>query len=221
MNLAYQNNRVIATKDFNLVATGFDTKPYIEQLLANPDLWGARDFRTVPRYGGELSPHRESQDIWVRHQKYNEMGAYDTEAEKNSLMNPAISEWYPESLKLPAAKDMAEKVCRTLNAIQMGGHYVIKLGPGKKVYPHRDFSWHSTYYNKYMVIMKTRPGVVFGWDRSGKLIPETGDLWNFENDTIHWVHNDSNEDMIISTFSVRTFDMDRKEANRILNRKVG
>ena len=43
------------------------------------------------------------------------------------------------------------------------------------------------------------------------MIPETGDLWNFENDTVHWVMNDSDEDMIIATFSVRTFDMDRRE----------
>lgn len=202
--------RVTNTQDFNLVDTGFDTKPYLDQLLAAPELWDSRSFRKVTRYGGQLSPHRESNDIWVRHQNYDAMGAYDTEAGRESIMKPAVSEWYPESLKLPAAKDMAEKVCQRLSAIQMGGHYVIKLGPGKKVYPHSDFSWHSTYYNKYMVILKTQPGVVFGWNRSGYLIPETGDLWNFENDTDHWVSNDSDEDMLIATFSVRTFDMDRK-----------
>jgi hypothetical protein len=215
MNKDYENGRTIATPDFNLVANGFDTQPYMEQLLAHPELWDGRDFRKVPRYGGELSPHRDSQDIWVRHQHYADMGEYDKPG-NDSLMKPAVSEWYPEALKLPAAKDMAEKVCRTLGAIQMGGHYVIKLEPGKKVHPHRDFSWHSTYYNKYLVVLKTQPGVVFGWDRSGAMLPETGDLWNFENDTVHWVNNDSDEDMLIATFSVRTFDMDRREACRIL-----
>ena len=63
-----------------------------------------------------------------------------------------------------------------------------------------------------MVILKTQPGVVFGWERSGNLIPLTGDLWNFENDTNHWVYNDSDEDMLIATFSVRTFNMDRRDA---------
>lgn len=218
-NSDYDNGRTIATRDFNLVAQGVDTHPYMVQLMANQELFGIRDFRTVPRYGGELSPHRESQDIWVRHQKYTDMGAYDTEAEKDSLMKPAVSEWYPESLKLPAAKDMAENVCKTLSAIQMGGHYIIKLAAGKKVYPHRDFSWHSTYYNKYLVVLKTQPGVVFGWENSGNMIPETGDLWNFENNTTHWVNNDSDEDMLIATFSIRTFDMDRHEA--LLTGKAG
>lgn len=211
MNLACDNGRTVAMQDFNLVATGFDVKPYLEQLEANPDLWDKRDFRKVSRYDGQLSPHRESNDIWVRHQSYDGLGEYDKPEGAASVHIPSISEWYPESLKLPAAFDMAEKVASTLGAIQMGGHYIIRLGAGKKVYPHRDFSWHSTYYNKYMVILKTQDGVKFGWERSGIMLPEAGDLWNFENDTVHWVINDSDEDMIIATFSVRTFDMDRKE----------
>ncbi|GAC1609426.1 MAG: hypothetical protein NVS3B3_15990 [Aquirhabdus sp.] len=212
MNLDYQNGRSIYKKHFKLIDTGFCTWPYMMQLLANQDLFGSRNYRTVSRYDGELSPHRDSSDIWVRHQKYDEMGDYDKPEEKDCLMKPAVSEWYPEALKLPAAFDMAAQVCMRLGAIQMGGHYVIKIGPGKKVHPHKDFSWHSTYYNKYMVILKSQPGVVFGWEDSGNLIPETGDLWNFENDTLHWVHNDSDEDMYIATFSVRTFEMDRLEA---------
>ena len=213
MNFDFNNGRLVPKKDFKLVGYSFDVLPYMAQLNAHPELWEqGRDFRKVPRYNGQLSPHRESQDIWVRHQNYEDLGEYDTEAGRESIMKPAISEWYPESLKLPAAIDMAEAVCKHLGAIQLGGHYVIKVPPGKKVYPHSDWSWHSTYYNKYMVILKTQPGVVFGWERSGNLIPLTGDLWNFENDTNHWVYNDSDEDLLIATFSVRTFNMDRRES---------
>ena len=213
MNFDFNNGRLVPKKDFSLVGINFNVLAYMAQLNAHPELWEqGRDFRKVPRYNGQLSPHRESQDIWVRHQNYENLGEYDTEAGKESIMKPAISEWYPESLKLPAAIDMAEAVCKHLGAIQLGGHYVIKVPPGKKVYPHSDWSWHSTYYNKYMVILKTQPGVVFGWERSGNLIPLTGDLWNFENDTNHWVYNDSDEDLLIATFSVRTFNMDRRES---------
>jgi len=213
MNFDFNNGRLVPKKDFKLVGINFNVLAYMAQLNAHPELWEqGRDFRKVPRYNGQLSPHRESQDIWVRHQNYEDLGEYDTEAGRESIMKPAISEWYPESLKLPAAIDMAEAVCKHLGAIQLGGHYVIKVPPGKKVYPHSDWSWHSTYYNKYMVILKTQPGVVFGWERSGNLIPLTGDLWNFENDTNHWVYNDSDEDLLIATFSVRTFNMDRRES---------
>lgn len=213
MNFDFNNGRLVPKKDFTLVGVNFNVLPYMAQLNAHPELWEqSRDFRKVPRYNGELSPHRESQDIWVRHQNYEALGEYDTEEGRESIMKSAISEWYPESLKLPAAVDMAEAVCRHLSAIQLGGSYVIRIPAGKKVYPHSDWSWHSTYYNKYMVILKTQPGVVFGWERSGNLIPLTGDLWNFENDTNHWVYNDSDEDMLIATFSVRTFNMDRRDA---------
>ena len=213
MNFDFNNGRLVPKKDFKLVGYGFDVLPYMAQLYAHPELWEqSRDFRKVSRYNGELSPHRESQDIWVRHQNYEALGEYDTEEGRESIMKSAISEWYPESLKLPAAMDMAETVCRHLSAIQLGGSYVIRIPAGKKVYPHSDWSWHSTYYNKYMVILKTQPGVVFGWERSGNLIPVTGDLWNFENDTNHWVYNDSDEDMLIATFSVRTFNMDQRDA---------
>jgi len=213
MNFDFNNGRLVPKKDFTLVGVNFNVLPYMAQLNAHPELWEqSRDFRKVPRYNGELSPHRESHDIWVRHQNYEALGEYDTEEGRESIMKSAISEWYPESLKLPAAVDMAEAVCRHLSAIQLGGSYVIRIPAGKKVYPHSDWSWHSTYYNKYMVILKTQPGVVFGWERSGNLIPLTGDLWNFENDTNHWVYNDSDEDMLIATFSVRTFNMDRRDA---------
>jgi hypothetical protein len=217
MNFDFNNGRLVPKKDFTLVGVNFNVLPYMAQLNAHPELWEqSRDFRKVPRYNGELSPHRESHDIWVRHQNYEALGEYDTEEGRESIMKSAISEWYPESLKLPAAVDMAEAVCQHLSAIQLGGSYVIRIPAGKKVYPHSDWSWHSTYYNKYMVILKTQPGVVFGWERSGNLIPLTGDLWNFENDTNHWVYNDSDEDMLIATFSVRTFNMDRRDAFNII-----
>lgn len=213
MNFDINNGRLVPKKDFKLVGINFDVLPYMAQLNAHPELWEqSRDFRKVSRYNGQLSPHRESQDIWVRHQNYESLGAYDTEEGRESMFVPAVSEWYPESLNLPAAMDMAQTVCGYLGSIQLGGHYVIKIPAGKKVYPHVDFSWHSTYYNKYMVILKTQPGVVFGWENSGNLIPMTGDLWNFENNTNHWVYNDSDEDVLIATFSVRTFDMDRLDA---------
>jgi hypothetical protein len=213
MNFDFNNGRLVPKRDFNLVGVGFDVAPYMAQLNAHPELWEqSRDFRKVPRYNGELSPHRESQDIWVRHQPYDSFGNSDVnEEEQAKMMVPTVSEWYPEALKLPAAMDMAQNVCQHLGAIQLGGHYVIKVPAGKKVYPHSDFSWHSTYYNKYLVVLKTQPGVVFGWERSGNMIPVTGDLWNFENDTKHWVYNDSDEDVLIATFSVRTFNMDRWE----------
>ena len=180
MNFDYDNGRLVPKQDFNLVTTGVDVRPYMAQLRAHPALWDqGRDFRKVPRYGGELSPHRDSHDIWVRHQNYDALGDYDTAAGRESIMKPAVSEWYPEAQKLPAAVNMAAQVCMHLGAIQLGGSYVIKIEAGKKVHPHRDFSWHSTYYKKYMVILKTQPGVVFGWERSGNMIPDTGDLWNF------------------------------------------
>jgi hypothetical protein len=213
----YLNGRVTPSRDFKLLHAGVDVVPYMTQLEASPELWDIkRDYRKVPRHGGELSPHRESQDIWVRHQNYDNLGDYDTPEGAKKTTMPEVSEWYPESLKLPAAIDMADQVCLFLGAVQLGGSYVIKLEPGKKVYPHVDYSWHSTYYNKYMVILKTQDGVTFGWERSGYLIPETGDLWNFENDTLHWVKNDSDDDLIIATFSVRTFDMDRLQAQKTL-----
>lgn len=213
MDFDFDNGRVVPKRDFNLVTTNINVYPYIAQLRAHPELWdSARDFRKIPRYGGELSPHRDSQDIWVRHQNYEAMGDYETDAGLAYWMKPQVSEWYPESLKLPAAVDMAALVCMKIAAIQLGGSYIIKIPAGKKVHPHRDLSWHSTFYGKYMVILKTQPGVVFGWEESGNLIPVTGDLWNFENDTTHWVNNDSEEDVLIATFSVRTFDMDRREA---------
>ena len=95
--------RLTETEDFKLIVTGFPVQKYLEELEEAPELWDSRSFRKVPRYGGELSPHRESNDIWVRHQHYEALGEYDIEAGRESIMKPTVSEWYPESQKLPAA----------------------------------------------------------------------------------------------------------------------
>lgn len=209
----YDNGRLVPKRDFNLIARGFEVRPLVAQLRAHPELWETgRDYRTVSRFADQLSPHRESQDIWVRHQKYETLGDYATASGRDSIMTPAISEWYPESLKLPAIYDMAANVCMGVGAIQLGGIFVIKIDAKKKVYPHSDLSWHSTYYSKYMVVLKAQEGTTLGWTRSGVLIPETGDLWKFENETDHWVYNDSDDDMLIAIFSIRTFNMDKQEA---------
>ncbi len=64
-------------------------------------------------------------------------------------------------------------------------------------------------------MINAKPGLVFGWD-SGELVPETGELWEVENDRTHWVYNGSDEDMIIATMNIRTFNRGYNEAVKCL-----
>jgi hypothetical protein len=202
------SERVLATHDFWLSGSGFPVQSLMDELAENPELWiHDRDFRMVEK-GGFKSPHRDSNDMWIRFNNYDN-------AQNPDFTDEHVSQWYPEALKLPSVFKAAAEVMGHVRGEQLGGIYLIKLPPGKWIHPHSDYSWHSVYYNKFVLMINAKPGLVFGWD-SGELVPETGELWEVENDRTHWVYNGSDEDMIIATMNIRTFNRGYNEAVKCL-----
>lgn len=88
---------------------------------------------------------------------------------------------------------------------RLGGVFLFKVPPGKKIYPHTDSGWHAEYYDKFNICIQG--GAAFHYDDQ-VMLAETGDIHWFTNDSDHWIINTSSKDYITLTLSIR---LDRGE----------
>lgn len=192
--------RTTYCEDFQLVATDFKVAELVAQLAAHPEIYDKYAFRTESQHG-ESSPHRDAQDIWVR---FNPAERMDT-LPREKFTGEHISQWYAEAYKIPQIFLLAADVCIEVRAEILGGIYIIRVPPKKKVHGHIDFSWHNQFYDKYFVCLSNSESGEIWWNNN-TLRPKAGELWKFENDVLHGVNNDSEDtDLIIATFNIRTF----------------
>lgn len=190
----------MSSPDFVKVCEGLEVDQALAELCAPEVPWGARNYRKEPKYSGDgelcQSPHLDMTDLWIRYNKYE---LKDTE----NFNEEHTSVWYPEAVVVPSVVSLVLQVCDLVRAERLGGVFVTKLPPGGKIERHVDSSWHSHYYDKFMVAVQNDEGADFCWD-SGVLKAKAGDVWRFENDVPHWVENNSDRDRIVIIISIRT-----------------
>lgn len=139
------------------------------------------------------TPHNGVSDIWVR---YNPWSNYTGNWAR--FHDEHESEWYPCISKIPAAWSIARKVKRKFGCKHLGGVLITKIPPGGKVAAHIDGGWHAQHYRKFGVQVQGHKDQVFwfGENRELELRPETGEIYEFRNDIVHGVDNDSDIDRI-------------------------
>ncbi len=168
----------------------------IQNELANaPDLWDSFRYRTHD----QRSPHRDTQDIWVR---YNHFRHYD-QSNPLAFNNEHESVWWPTVHYLPGVFVVANMMAAYYQG-KLGGVFVTKIPPGKCVYPHVDFGWHAGYYNKKIGISVNADESQAFHVLNEKLITHPGDIFEFDNSVTHWVSNDSDEPRITVICAIRT-----------------
>jgi hypothetical protein len=144
--------------------------------LAVSNCWNKFDHR---RQG--QSPHREVSDIWVRYCDPSAMTA-----------GPHESVWYPTDFD---AQHIVKTILNLLGADQLGGVLITKIPAGKSVYPHKDFGWHATHYQKLAVCIAANHEQSFNFEGE-EMRSEDGDCFTFDNHFTHWVSNPSQEERI-------------------------
>lgn len=172
--------------DFGKLDIKIDPKPLMDQLEAHPELWGG-----IPLRLWKGSPHDQTTDIWVRYRDPDAYTAkYGSDLSYYSDEHEAV--WLPPSEILPAAKELAVNVAGNR---RIGGVFITKTPPGRRVKPHIDWGWHAEQHDKFYVALQTRPGAVFCW-RSGVIKATDGEVYWFNNNVPHWVNNFSDTDRI-------------------------
>jgi len=182
-------------KSHRKIASGFNVTPLKESLERNKHLFDQIPLR---RYGE--SPHKQMTDIWVRH---NYLPPFLETGDFSKINDEHDSIWYPAFYEIPEVSDLVFKTMSLVNGERLGAVLITKLPPGGSIEKHTDGGWHALYYDKYYIPIKNKEGAEFGFE-DGIIKPDEGDVWWFNNQTPHWVTNNSNEDRIALIVCIRS-----------------
>jgi hypothetical protein len=180
-------------KHIGLYDRKFDVSPVMQEIEAHPELWN--------QYKGRLnhpqSPHRDTDDIWIRFAKEN------LEKPEERVMGPHESVWYPASETLSRTKRLAQEMFDFVDGETMGGVLIIRVPSGKAIYPHVDLGWHAAHYRKIAVQLSADVGQSFTFEDGG-LNARAGESYWLDNSHPHWVTNPTPKDWINMTVCYRT-----------------
>lgn len=164
----------------------FEVEPLLEALGQHPLLWDEINLRT----SRADSPHRESQDIWIR-----------CAADFRDFSIPHRSVWYHPADKLPV-REICIEMMALIHGQTLGGVLITKVPPGKQIYPHVDEGWHARNYEKYAIQLASSPGQSFEFEGQS-LNVEPGESFWFDNAFSHWIKNPTNEERITLIMCIR------------------
>ena len=192
---------------FQLIRSGIDVGPVLNEIERHPELWNAnRRRKEAPG-----TPHSQMSDIWVR---YNDSKPFEESGDWSKFNDVHVPVWYPAWNALPSLKPIVFELMSAIGGEMIGGILITKIPPGCGIDPHTDAGWHVEYYDKFYLQLKNSPGCVFGASHGGvieELEPSPGDIWLFDNRKLHWVRNASKEDRITCIVCIRS-DMFQRTA---------
>lgn len=187
------------SKYFNTIAVNFNVMPLQIALRRQPGLFGKYKERCV----GE-SPHRESDDIWVRYNNYENVIKVDAPLNSEHPANaPHRSVWYPVYYQLPQLRPLIFDLMNLVEGEDLGTVLLVKLEPGKQVYPHSDSGWSAGYYEKYFIPIQTSTKATFNFP-DGVIAPELGHVYWFDNSILHSYTNNTPDDVIMLIVTIRS-----------------
>ena len=187
------------SKYFNTIAVNFNVMPLQIALRRQPGLFGKYKERCL----GE-SPHRESDDIWVRYNNYENVAKVDAPLNSEHPANaPHRSVWYPVYYQLPQLRPLIFDLMNLVEGEDLGTVLLVKLEPGKQVYPHSDSGWSAGYYEKYFIPIQTSAKATFNFP-DGVIAPELGHVYWFDNSILHSYTNNTPDDVIMLIVTIRS-----------------
>ncbi len=175
-------------KHFRLVRGDVDPHPFLAEIAAQADAWGAATGRQ-----DKIAVQREALAIPLR-------GLRASALDGRRRRNVHESRWTSGSNRYPLA-------CRFLDEIsvaersELGRAKIVCLPAGRRVYPHVDRGAYYRARNRYHLVLRSSAG---SWLKAGDedVRMREGELWWFDNDQIHEACNDGDEDRIHLIFDL-------------------
>lgn len=173
-------------RNFIRMSGGLDTTQTLLELARQPQLWGARNFRTT--FAG--TPHTDVQDIWLRFNA--EAKELDNVAKANDII------WYPEISHFPSIGQIVLPLMLYTKSWTIERLLVTRLPPGGRIAPHADDNGPyvtQPCINRYHVVLQGLPGSLFRTgDETVQML--TGEIWWFNPLIEHECLNNSCDDRI-------------------------
>jgi hypothetical protein len=170
-----------------------DVSQALAEVLAADDMWGAIQLRTM----AADSPHRETQDVWLRYRAADEL----TDAE--AFSTPHWSSWYPCMARLPSLKPIIFDVMRRVEGTHLGGCLLTRIPAGKRVYEHTDGGWHAETMNAKLYVILQANAACINYCGDDQAVMESGSVWRFDNSLPHSVINGGGSDRIACIVTCR------------------
>lgn len=180
--------------NFLKIGEGIDVLPLLLDVHRQPHLWNKNPCRL-----SERGPHSETQDMFLRYkdEKENIEGG-----NWKNFSDPHFAEWNETIDHLPHARKLVFDLMARVHAEVLGGVFLYKLQPGKKIHPHVDKGWHPEFYDKFNICLQSNRSAAFCYEGEA-MVQKAGDVHHFRNDVLHWVVNEGTEDHIVMTVCVR------------------
>ena len=178
----------------HIVACEVDTTPLMLNLLRRPDLWNKNPCRLSP-----LGPHHETQDIFLR---YKDERPCIKSGDWSKFSDPHIPDWYESIDHLPEALPIIFDLMARVKGEMLGGVFLYKVSPGKRIYSHIDRGWHPDFYDKFNVCLQSNPQAAFVYPDEA-MVQRKGDVHWFRNDIPHMVINNGPDDHVVLTVCIR------------------
>jgi len=152
----------------------------------------------------DCSPiHAQMDDIWLR---YRDMKKMIASGDYSEISSEHDSIWLQD---LPECRKLCFEVMGLVDGERLGGVLITKLPINGKILPHKDSGWHAEYYDKYYIPIQNGKGSTFEFE-GGKIEPDEGDVWAFDNSYLHWVENNSNIERIAMVICIKQSKLNRR-----------
>lgn len=176
------------------IAHGVDVLPLLLDVQRQPHLWDKNPCRLSKR-----GPHHETQDIFLR---YKDERPHIESGDWRAICDPHIPDWYQSIDYLPDAKRIALDLMARVRGEMLGGVFLYKVDPGRRIYKHTDTGWHPSFYDKFNVCLQSNPSAAFVYEDE-RLVQRAGDVHWFRNDVDHEVVNEGDDAHVILTVCIR------------------
>ena len=183
-------------KHFKLIQDGIDVQPFIDELAAHPELFGAdssrqegipvqRETKAVLLFGVDVGD--------VDRSKLN-YAFLDTQA-RIGMPIKYRGRATPESKTLPTSAQFVRNLCCDMNGVP-GRAVIARLSPDGRIYKHIDDQLYWLLRDRYHLVVSC--GEKGSWFRAGgeEAYMRKGELWWFDPTVYHEAHNVSDEPRI-------------------------
>lgn len=175
-------------QNFRRVKDGIDVRPFLDEIASIPEAWDLNTGRQ-----DKITVQREAEAIPIR-------GIVKSKIAGRARCDVHESRFTNTSRKFVLARDFLEAFATEQRA-ELGRAKIVRLMPGRRVYPHIDRGEYYRRRDRYHLILRSSAG---SYLKSGdeEVRMREGELWWFDNNLLHEAHNDGTLERIHMIFDL-------------------
>jgi hypothetical protein len=175
-------------KYFRRIKHNIDVQPFLDEIASIPDAWDLSTGRQ-----DKIAVQREAQAIPLR-------GLVKSKIGDRKRRDVHESRYTTSSRKFLVARAFLESFAAEQDT-ELGRGKIVRLMPGRRVYPHIDRGEYYLVRDRYHLILQSQAGSYLkAGDEEVRM--REGELWWFDNNAMHEAHNDGDVERIHMIFDM-------------------